>query len=165
MNPNLAFILLFLLIVHRHKHSPSLCRQALMLGVMNYEEGTCAAGISLINKTSAWLLLWHRVLGIGIGLIETVPLACFLFFGLPAFIPLFSGIWSLSFIFFNIECDHTQLFSPLLTVSGLCFLLPPGIFSSLLCALLLWLSLPFSSTYNPATIFIAFQVFFRFHSI
>lgn len=53
----------------------SLSRQALMLGIMNYGEGTCAAGFSSINKTSAWPSLWDRVLGIGrMGLIVTLTL-------------------------------------------------------------------------------------------
>lgn len=43
-----------------------------MLGIMNNGEGTCAAGFSSINKTSAWPSLWDTVLGIGrIGLIAT----------------------------------------------------------------------------------------------
>lgn len=60
--------------VHTNTHT-SLCRQALMLGIMNYGEGTCDAGFSSINKTSAWPSLWDRVLGIGrMGLIVTLTL-------------------------------------------------------------------------------------------
>ncbi len=60
--------------VHTHTHThTSLCRQALMLGIMNYGEGACDAGFSSINKTSAWPSLWDRVLGIGrMGLIVTL---------------------------------------------------------------------------------------------
>lgn len=136
------------MVVHRHKRSPSLCRQVLMLGVMNNEEGTCAAGISPINKTSAWLLLWHIVLGIGrMGLIETIPLACFLFFCLPACFYSSLSWHIITVLYFCPYCrePNTTIF-PLVTVSGPCFLLPPGVFFSLtlffptVCALALTLS-------------------------
>lgn len=141
-----------------------------MLGVMNYEEGTCAAGISFINKTSACLLLCHIVLGIGrIGLIETIPLACFLFFCLSAF--LYSCIfWHIiTVLYFCPYCRQPNAtISPLRTVSGPCFPLPPGVFFSptLFFSLLCADSLPFSLSYslNHSTTFPAFHVFFLFYS-
>lgn len=75
-----------------------------MLGIMNYVEGTCAAGFSSINKTSAWPSLWDRVLGIGrMGLIVTLTLL-----SLPSLLVLYFQ----SVCFFNpfSECQNESNF-------------------------------------------------------